>query len=231
MRGCGKTSPGESRGIAPTCELWLRSEPDTRKQPRDPADSSLDRLPYDDAVFDMVHIRFCGLSIPESKWCELLEECARVLRKGGTLEIVEMAYAPPENAPPSVRNAFASLLLADMVQANPLLPLQFNLPACQGLKATVRPTWEKTFRGGPGMGHGTMGEAVMVWVRSALGYKGTGLKKGCEGKAVLAELSAVDPVWSGAGIDGDEGDEDDAEGTARGTAPGTSVWAWVVTRR
>ena len=112
----------------------------------------------------MVHMRFCGLGIPESKWYDLLEECARVLKKGGTLEIVEMAYTPPITTPPSVRNAFASLLLADMIQPGPLLPLQFNLPACEGLKATVRPTWERAFTG-----TSAFSEAVMCWVRSALG--------------------------------------------------------------
>lgn len=173
----------------------------------------------------MVHMRFCGLGIPESKWYDLLEECARVLKKGGTLEIVEMAYTPPITTPPSVRNAFASLLLADMIQPSPLLPLQFNLPACEGLKATVRPTWETAFTGTT-----VFSEAVMCWVRSALGYKGTGLKRGSEGLRVLAELGAVDPVWAAVG-DREDGHEGDAEEAASEVEQGTSVWAWVVTRR
>lgn len=180
----------------------------------------------------MVHIRFCGLGIPESKWYDLLEECARVLRQGGVLEIVEMAYSPPTTAPPSVRNAFASLLLADMIQPSPLLPLQFNLPACEGLKGQTRPTWEKTFL--PGSGVNIFGEAAMGWVRSALGYKGTGLGMGGEGDRVLAELAATDPVWAVDGREGEDGHEGDAEGMAgeAGEAvQGTSVWAWVVTRR
>jgi len=85
--------------------------------------NSLDTLPDDTGVFDLVHIRFLGLAIPEPKWGDLLEEASRILKSGGKLEIVEMSYTLPTSAPSSLRNSFASLLLANLVQPLPVLPI------------------------------------------------------------------------------------------------------------
>jgi hypothetical protein len=41
----------------------------------------------------MVHMRFIGSSVPETKWLEVLEEATRVLDRGGCLEIVDMGHA------------------------------------------------------------------------------------------------------------------------------------------
>ena len=57
---------------------------------------SLEGLPFDDESFDFVHLRFVGLGIPETAWENLLEECARVLKKGtGILEVSTSYLVPP----------------------------------------------------------------------------------------------------------------------------------------
>ena len=49
---------------------------------------SLETLPFDSGSFDLVHLRWINLGVPEPKWQELLEEAARVLKKGtGILEV------------------------------------------------------------------------------------------------------------------------------------------------
>lgn len=78
-----------------------------------PGSHSLHGLPYDSGAFDFVHIRLIGLGIPESKWVELLEEAARVLKLGGKLEIVETSYTLPPATPTSLQNSFYSVLQAD----------------------------------------------------------------------------------------------------------------------
>jgi hypothetical protein len=165
----------------------------------------------------MVHIRFCGLGIPETKWYDLLEESARVLKKGGTLEIVEMAYILPDTVPLSIRNSFSSLLLADMVQPSPNLPIQFNIPTCGALKPTARPVWERTWT------DQCLSEAVMAWVRSAMGYKGTGMKGTTGGEEILRELIRVDQRWGAV-------DEQSAQPGLAGQVSEVTVWAWSVKR-
>lgn len=53
-----------------------------------PARSSLQELPFETGSFDMVHIRFVGLGVPESMWGDLFSEAARVLKGStGVLEV------------------------------------------------------------------------------------------------------------------------------------------------
>lgn len=169
----------------------------------------------------MVHIRFVGLGVPESAWGDLLEEAARVLRIGGVLEIVEMSYNLSDNTPLSLRNSFASLLLSDMIQPSPLLPLQFTLPSTPNLSAGIRPDFEKEWLTSP---PGALRDAVFVWVSSALDYKGTGLQRGKGSVREMAprakrELHEVDRIkWKMA-----EGDEMEVEVQAIKA----NVWAWV----
>ncbi|PIL35545.1 hypothetical protein GSI_02273 [Ganoderma sinense ZZ0214-1] len=49
----------------------------------------LDPLPFESNHFDLVRICCVGLEVPEDSWQELLEECSRVLCRGGTLEMIE----------------------------------------------------------------------------------------------------------------------------------------------
>ncbi|KAI0661765.1 hypothetical protein C8Q70DRAFT_967350 [Cubamyces menziesii] len=49
----------------------------------------LDPLPFESEHFDFVRICCIGLSVPEDQWQDLLEECARVLRPGGVIEVIE----------------------------------------------------------------------------------------------------------------------------------------------
>lgn len=153
----------------------------------------------------MVHMRFLGLGVPETRWAELLDEAMRVLKPGGVLEasrllplspassatnpptqIVEMSFEPPPTAPPSVSNTFSSLLLSDYVQPNPLFALQLHLPATHGVAAgATRPVMSDTFApsgaGGnvfaPDNAPGALADAAMTWIRSALEYKGTAFVK------------------------------------------------------
>lgn len=159
----------------------------------------------------MVHIRFCGLGIPESKWGDLLEEAARVLVKGGTLEIVEMAYTPPIDSPLSVKNSFASILLADLIQPDTILPLRFNLPATTSLVPLYQPVFESTWK------DRVMSRAVIGWIRSTLEYKGTGIGKDDSGAVYLRELGKMDEKWRKS----EKGEDEIGEAT---------IWVWVVKR-
>ncbi|CAG8772300.1 24929_t:CDS:2 [Cetraspora pellucida] len=50
----------------------------------------LQRLPYDDNVFDYVHMRFMGSSLTLSAWEYVVNELVRVLKPGGYVEICEL---------------------------------------------------------------------------------------------------------------------------------------------
>jgi len=47
------------------------------------------KLPFEDDEFDHVHIQSIAKGVPENKWGVLLEEVSRVLRPGGSVEIIE----------------------------------------------------------------------------------------------------------------------------------------------
>ncbi|KAI0785068.1 hypothetical protein C8Q75DRAFT_343810 [Abortiporus biennis] len=47
------------------------------------------RLPFDDDEFDFVHIKALAFAVPENKWSSIFEEINRVLRPGGTVEMIE----------------------------------------------------------------------------------------------------------------------------------------------
>jgi len=49
----------------------------------------LDRLPFADATFDYVHMRFLALAIPITKWPTAIQEMLRVTQIGGWIELVE----------------------------------------------------------------------------------------------------------------------------------------------
>ncbi|WVF72193.1 hypothetical protein IAT40_007005 [Kwoniella sp. CBS 6097] len=209
----------------------------------------LNELPFDTGVFDLVHLRFVNLGVPETKWFDLLEEATRVLKRGGKLEIVETSYKLPVTAPVSLKNSFASMILADMVHSLPLLPLQFTLPSIDSLKGNSgRPTFEKAFRG---EAPGALQDAVTVWVKSALECKGTSIvknvsggKKGLQGigERVKRELIWADKAkWAFDGDDKDEqkGSKVEVSGEAaegKNAEPANKedevgVWAWVLTKK
>ncbi|KAL1406898.1 hypothetical protein Q8F55_006310 [Vanrija albida] len=166
----------------------------------------LDPLPYEAGSFDMVHMRFLGLGVPETRWAELLDEAMRVLKPGGVLEIVEMSFEPPPTAPPSVANSFSSLLLSDYVQPNPLFALQLHLPATHGVAAgATRPVFTDSFAPAStnifaaDTAPGALADAAITWIRSALEYKGTAFVKaprvpGCDGDRAGRTLSDINPV-------------------------------------
>ncbi|KDR85476.1 hypothetical protein GALMADRAFT_234363 [Galerina marginata CBS 339.88] len=47
------------------------------------------KLPFDDDEFDHVHIQSIATGVPENKWHVLFEEVSRVLRHGGSVEVIE----------------------------------------------------------------------------------------------------------------------------------------------
>ncbi|KAH9486492.1 Demethylmenaquinone methyltransferase [Psilocybe cubensis] len=47
------------------------------------------KLPFEDDEFDHIHIQGIALGVPENKWGVLFEEVSRVLRSGGTVEMIE----------------------------------------------------------------------------------------------------------------------------------------------
>ncbi|WOO84474.1 uncharacterized protein LOC62_06G007993 [Vanrija pseudolonga] len=157
----------------------------------------LDGLPYQCNTFDMVHMRFLGLGVPETRWAELLDEAMR---------IVEMSFEAPPTAPPSVSNTFSSLLLSDYVQPNPLFALQLHLPATHGVAAgATRPVFSDTFAPpsgnmfAPDNAPGALADAAMTWIRSALEYKGTAFVKasrtaGSDGDRAGRVLAEINPA-------------------------------------
>ncbi|KAL7424070.1 hypothetical protein Q5752_001655 [Cryptotrichosporon argae] len=195
----------------------------------------LDRLPFDSGVFDMVHMRFVGLGIPEAKWADVFDEVARVLKPGGKFELVETDYTAPASASPSVRNAFASLLLAELVAPSPLLPVQMVLPALDAFTGVSRPVLAHTYKAAHPHPHppGALTDARTVWVASALEYKGTGLVTRHADEAVRRakdEMRSLDRArWAW-----DQEEDTDAGGAAAPDGAGTNaaaVWGWVMTRK
>ena len=53
----------------------------------------LEPLPFPDASFDYVHVRFILQGVPEDKWVDLFSEARRILAPGGVLEVVEGNYS------------------------------------------------------------------------------------------------------------------------------------------
>lgn len=74
----------------------------------------------------MVHIRFIGLGVPETKWVNVLEEASRVLKPGGTLEIVEMGYKACNES----------------IEPDTTLPINFALPLIDSL-VHIRPVFSQ----------------------------------------------------------------------------------------
>jgi hypothetical protein len=204
----------------------------------------------------MVHIRFVALGVPEAKWSDLLEECTRVLRPGGHLEIVETSLHLPLSSPASLRNSFASMLLADMVSPLPSLPIKFALPLVSNLAGGTIPIFERTWD--DDQVPGALGDVVVGWVKSAREYKGTGTgngtKKGRRDRVVekvRRELAwANENKWAIFKGDGDgvsnvstaaapgspfEVEGEEAKKTAAAGAGasdgGVSVWAWVAVKK
>ena len=101
----------------------------------------------------MVHMRFIGLGVPENKWADLLEEAARVLKRGGQLEIVEMHYAATHSS---------------TVEPDTALAINFALPLVTALvPATIRPVFSLPIT------HPVLSEATTVYQNSACNYKRT----------------------------------------------------------
>ncbi|GMK57011.1 hypothetical protein CspeluHIS016_0308510 [Cutaneotrichosporon spelunceum] len=203
----------------------------------------LEGLPYDSGVFDMVHIRFVGLGVPETHWPELLDEAVRVLRPGGALEIVEVSCEPSPSAPASVVNSFASQLLSDFVPQNPVLALQMHLPATAALsqsstKPLFQTTWSGTgtdyfsvapFGGPRGPAPPAIADVAPVWVRSSLSYRGTGLcalRDSGTGLRAVNELAACDPQRWGA-VPRTDGEEEPRTPDAGGRI---SLAAWAAVK-
>ncbi|KAE9398462.1 hypothetical protein BT96DRAFT_965928 [Gymnopus androsaceus JB14] len=47
------------------------------------------KLPFEDDEFDHIHVQSIALGVPENKWGVLFDEICRVLRPGGSIEMVE----------------------------------------------------------------------------------------------------------------------------------------------
>jgi ubiquinone/menaquinone biosynthesis C-methylase UbiE len=52
--------------------------------------NALDGLPFEDASFDFVHQRLLIFAVPRFSWLPLVKELARVTRRGGWVELVEV---------------------------------------------------------------------------------------------------------------------------------------------
>lgn len=54
------------------------------------AGNALDGLPFEDASFDFVHQRLLLFAIPLARWQQLVKELARLTRRGGWVELIEV---------------------------------------------------------------------------------------------------------------------------------------------
>ncbi|KAF0441436.1 S-adenosyl-L-methionine-dependent methyltransferase [Gigaspora margarita] len=59
----------------------------------------LNGLPYDDLTFDYVSVRLMAIDIPDDKWPELLNECVRVLKVNGWIEVMDSDGEPSSDGP------------------------------------------------------------------------------------------------------------------------------------
>jgi ubiquinone/menaquinone biosynthesis C-methylase UbiE len=59
-----------------------------------------EKLPFADATFDYVAIRFALQSVPSAQWNHVFDEVARVLKLGGYFEVTEANFVmyPDENS-------------------------------------------------------------------------------------------------------------------------------------
>ncbi|EJD49077.1 hypothetical protein AURDEDRAFT_112781, partial [Auricularia subglabra TFB-10046 SS5] len=69
--------------------LDILHPPDLRERIRWMQGDFLERLPFPNQSFDFVRVSKISLAVPEAKWPRLIGEISRVLRPGGTFEIVE----------------------------------------------------------------------------------------------------------------------------------------------
>ncbi|TYJ57213.1 hypothetical protein B9479_002128 [Cryptococcus floricola] len=197
----------------------------------------LNDLPYDTGVFDFVHIRFVALGIPESRWGDVLEEAARVLKPNGKLEIVEMTYNLPSSAPPTIKNPFDGIMASQAISQIPIFPIQFSLPAIDILsaKGLADPAFSKTWKGSESPE--TLTDAVLTWAESALGSETANRTK--KARAALKNSILLDHLmkelgWYSKGrwrFDAKNGQEKGGMHEAGEEALEISVWAWVCTRR
>jgi len=61
----------------------------------------LDGLPFPNSDFDFVRIQNVGLGVPEDEWQYLIDEVVRILKPGGTFEIIEEDISFPSPDTPS----------------------------------------------------------------------------------------------------------------------------------
>lgn len=207
-----------------TCELSVTKAPSPVDLGR-----SLHPLPFDTGVFDLVHIRCIGLGVPEGKWPSVIDEATRVLKRGGKLEIVEMAYVPPTTAPQSLRHSFASLLLAELIQPLPNLPLSFSLTASTALDPTTTRGPVLSRRDDEAMT--ALFEAMMAWLRSSLDYKGSGLAQIKGNNAIIhntiEKLGSYGSRWS---FDKVQRCKSLRGGVNENADPEAGLWIWVASK-
>ncbi|KAI8808867.1 S-adenosyl-L-methionine-dependent methyltransferase [Cladochytrium replicatum] len=60
----------------------------------------LDRLPFEDDMFDYIHQSSMLLAIPQSKWPGVIAELRRVLKPDGHIDLLEAEIFPPESPTP-----------------------------------------------------------------------------------------------------------------------------------
>lgn len=176
----------------------------------------------------MVHLRFLSLGLSESAWPALLDEALRVLAPGGHIEIVEMSTILPSSAPASLQRSFASMLLAEMINHHPSLPINFALPLLESLESGMgKPVLESN-----GDEEGVFADAAWAWVRSALDYKGTGIERAGGNDAGMVRRvktglgGAVGGLWGWDDGEASESLEEKGDAVSSGRE-GPKIWAWV----
>lgn len=76
----------------------------------------LQRLPFPDASFEFVHMRFLNLGIPRQRWQSVINELARLTAPGGWIESIE-CMLPTDGGPALTRftESFARVLAARQI--------------------------------------------------------------------------------------------------------------------
>lgn len=186
-------------------------------------------LPFDSGVFDLVHLRCIGLGVPESKWPSVIDEVTRVLKRGGKLEIAEIAYVPPITVPRSLRHSFSSLLLAEMVQPLPNLPLSFSLTASPALDPTTTRGPIVARRDNEAMA--ALSEAMITWLKSSLDYKGSGLAQSKGNNVIIHDIiETIGTHASRWSFDSLPQSKSLREGVIEKADPEAGLWIWVAVK-
>lgn len=204
-------------------------------------------LPFDSGTIDMVHMRFVGLSVPEHKWQDLIDEAGRVLKrdtgvvevslgflKTSTapdtrfLQITEMTKSLPKGTPPALRASFESLLTASFISNRPQTVIRPAL-AMSGLayKEVFNKSCSRSTPDRPE--ERVLGQVMATWADSALGKGLHGRGNGVASQLGTASSAAGLPAIGAAAMVALEGGHQQSQTSTEATEEDkVTLTTWIV---